>query len=354
MPNGSAIARRETVVLAEYHDGEASWEMQMRQAQVLLDSGFLPEAYKKPAQVVAVLQAGRELGLKPMQSIRYLNVIHGSVSVSAEYMLAAIRASGMVHRIAIESERDHCTIRGDRDGETTGVTFDEEDAKAAGLAGTAMWKKYPRAMYRSRAISEWARLIAPDVTGQLYTPEELEHPVTMDAEGNIVVDVDAEPVGPPTGRQKITGRPAVVEPDPVPEPEPVSELDQKAKAAANRKAHALASELWGPAGHLALRIHVAQASQGAVKKWSDADEASRNKVLAHVESVAETGTDETCKACQCADLAAECEKYEGGLKAAEVVVAKSTGGQSLFEQLFTLSQELAAVEPPNEGENSVP
>jgi len=236
------------------------------------------------------------------------------------------------------------------------------DGQPRPVWGVAAFKRYAQRTRDGSLNSMW-RTMGPEMAAKCAEALALRKACPNDCSGLYIReemaveepdhDHDDKPVGPPTGRQKITGRPAVVEPDPVPEPEPVSELDQKAKAAANRKAHALASEVWGPAGHLALRIHVAQASRDAVKKWSDADEASRNKVLAHVESVAETGTDETCKACRCADLATECEKYKGGLKAAEVVVAKSTGGQSLFEQLFTLSQELAAVEPPNEGENSV-
>jgi len=120
------------------------------------------------------------------------------------------------------------------------------------------------------------------------------------------------------------------------------------EAALNRKAHALAEESWGKAGHLALRIHVAQETKGVVKRWGEADEALRNKVLAHLDTDDET--DPKCKACQCSNLAAECAQFRGGLEAAEAAVENATGGQSLFEQLYNLSQELAALEPSAEGE----
>jgi len=46
-------------------------------------------------------------------------------------------------------------------------------AKAAGLTGKQTWKQYPRAMLRSRVISEGIRTVYPGVAVGIYTPEEV-------------------------------------------------------------------------------------------------------------------------------------------------------------------------------------
>ena len=47
-------------------------------------------------------------------------------------------------------------------------------ATAAGLANKGVWKSYPQAMLRSRALAEVIRMGASEVLiGGIYTPEEL-------------------------------------------------------------------------------------------------------------------------------------------------------------------------------------
>jgi hypothetical protein len=58
-------------------------------------------------------------------------------------------------------------------------------AEKAGLAGKSgdMYKKFTRAMFRSRCISEGVRTCAPDATEQMYTPEEIR---TIEQEQTVV------------------------------------------------------------------------------------------------------------------------------------------------------------------------
>jgi hypothetical protein len=49
-----------------------------------------------------------------------------------------------------------------------------EDAKRAGLSSNDSWRKYPRAMCRSRCTSEAARSVAPDIIMIGYTPDEID------------------------------------------------------------------------------------------------------------------------------------------------------------------------------------
>jgi len=50
----------------------------------------------------------------------------------------------------------------------------KDRAKKAELLGNAMWRKYPRAMLRSRVASEGIRTVYPGVLCGMYTPEEVE------------------------------------------------------------------------------------------------------------------------------------------------------------------------------------
>jgi hypothetical protein len=69
-------------------DPMAQWELMMKQAAILRKSGFLPAAIKTDAQAVAIIQAGRELGLGVMEALRSINVIQGKPTLSAELMAA--------------------------------------------------------------------------------------------------------------------------------------------------------------------------------------------------------------------------------------------------------------------------
>jgi len=46
-------------------------------------------------------------------------------------------------------------------------------AKSAGFAGKDNWRKFPRAMLRSRVVSEGIRTVFPGVVVGVYTPEEV-------------------------------------------------------------------------------------------------------------------------------------------------------------------------------------
>lgn len=73
-----------------------------------------------------------------------------------------------------EAEFSHPT------GGTIVIGWDLDKAKRAGLAGKDVWKAYPRAMLRSRVVSEGIRTVLPGVLGGKYTPEEAMHIETVE------------------------------------------------------------------------------------------------------------------------------------------------------------------------------
>src|SRR4051794_40246617 len=62
-----------------------------RFATVVAETDFAPKAYRgKPADILAAIQHGQELGLTPMQSLSSLNVVNGMVSLWGDGLLAVI------------------------------------------------------------------------------------------------------------------------------------------------------------------------------------------------------------------------------------------------------------------------
>lgn len=167
-------------------------EMQ-NQAKTLVASGLLPEAIKRPEQAIAIMQKGAELGIPPMQAFSHIHIIKGKPTMSAELMLAQIY-KGCPNAVInyLELDEKKCVIEAIRPGHKPArFGFSMGDAEKAGLLSNQTWKKYPRAMLRSRCISEMARSLFPDcISGVSYTAEELG--ATVNDEGE-VLDVTPEP-----------------------------------------------------------------------------------------------------------------------------------------------------------------
>lgn len=164
------------------------WQQMLSQAKTLVMSGLLPNSIKTPEQAVVIMLKGREMGMPPMQAFNHINVIQGKPTLSSEAMLAQIQK---VHpRAKVEYEKldsDGCTIVATRPGhKPVRISFTMEDAKKAGLAGKDNWHKFPRAMLRSRCISEMARSVFPDaLMGASYTPEELAPDLPVNEDGEV-------------------------------------------------------------------------------------------------------------------------------------------------------------------------
>jgi hypothetical protein len=139
---------------------------------------MVPRALRgRPEAIVAVVLAGHELGLGPMQSLAQVNLIQGRPSLAAEAMRALVMAAG--HTLVVEAGDDAATVRAHRRDwpaeQWATFRFTLADAERAGLLGKDTWKQYPRAMLSARATSEACRATFPDVlAGISYTPDELD------------------------------------------------------------------------------------------------------------------------------------------------------------------------------------
>ena len=144
-------------------------------AQACFESHMFTDL-KTAAQAIVKMQAGNELGLPPIYSLQRLYMAEGKLGMSAETMGALIKRSGKYNYMVKEHTDQKCTIIFYENGqEVYPSTFTMADAQRANLVKpNSGWVKYPRALLFSRALSQGARIVAPDALGGAYTLEELE------------------------------------------------------------------------------------------------------------------------------------------------------------------------------------
>jgi hypothetical protein len=148
-------------------------------------------ATRGPAEMFVKIQAGQELGIAPFAAISAIHVINNKPVLSATLQAALIRKSADYDYHVNELSETRCDLTITRKGKEVGRSvFTLKDAKDAGLSdgpNKATWKKYPRNMLFSRAISNALRWYCPDLGAGTtwYAPEEIdtvETPTVLDAE----------------------------------------------------------------------------------------------------------------------------------------------------------------------------
>lgn len=150
------------------------------------------------AQAAVKILAGREMGLGAFSSMTGIYLVQGRLCFSANTMAAILQATDRFKFRVKSLTRKGCDIAfferdEDRKWEEVGTSsFDEEDAKLAGLAGGVNYKKYPRNMYFARAMANGCRWYAPAAfRGSVpYLPDELDNRARADSEGGYVVDAE--------------------------------------------------------------------------------------------------------------------------------------------------------------------
>lgn len=132
-------------------------------------------AVKSEAEVLAMMLRGAAVGMNPILALSAFHVIEGRVEMKSDLMVSLVRQSGLCKSwVYVECSDKICTIRTQRADEPDPMTLSWTiaDAQRAGLAGRGNWTKYPRAMLRSRCISELCRMAYPEITTGSYVEGE--------------------------------------------------------------------------------------------------------------------------------------------------------------------------------------
>jgi hypothetical protein len=162
-----------TALMAWAQEASLAYDM----ATKLAATSFVPQSLRgKPGDIAAAILAGSELGLKPMATLKSIDIIQGTPALRAHAMRAVIQNQGHAIEL-VDSRDDYCKMRGRRkDSETwQEVEWDIPRARLLGLLNKDQWKKQPKAMLVARATGELCRLIASDALhGMAYVSEEID------------------------------------------------------------------------------------------------------------------------------------------------------------------------------------
>ena len=175
------------------------WALIKEQAHILVTSGMIPRSIRTAEAAIAIMVKGREIGIQPMHAFSHIHIVEGKPTMSAELMLTMILKNIPDAKVEfLEVSDNACRIRAFRPVMGSfEFSFTREDATKAGLMNKDNWKKYTRAMLRSRAVSEMARSMFPDaLSGISYTPEELGSTVQVTDSGEIIVAEEVKEVKP--------------------------------------------------------------------------------------------------------------------------------------------------------------
>ena len=141
-------------------------------AEAIAKSGLF--GMKDTNSVLALMAVAQAEGLHPATAARDFHIIQGRPALKADAMLARFQnAGGKVDWTEYTDERV-TGVFGHPNGGSLAVTWTIEQAIRIGLVKPGSgWQKFPRAMLRSRCISEGIRSVFPGSVTGFYSPEEV-------------------------------------------------------------------------------------------------------------------------------------------------------------------------------------
>lgn len=129
---------------------------------------------KSAEQGVALMLIAQAEGLHPAIAARDYHIIQGRPALKADAMLARFQQAGGKVEWKVYTDQEVTGVFSHPAGGSLSVTWTMQQAKQIGLAGKDNWKNFPRAMLRSRCISEGIRSVYPGCVVGTYTEEETE------------------------------------------------------------------------------------------------------------------------------------------------------------------------------------
>jgi hypothetical protein len=156
---------------------------------------------KDKNSVLALMAVAQAEGLHPASAARDFHIIQGRPALKADAMLARFQnAGGIVDWKEYTDERVTGIFKHPNGGSLE-VTWTIDQARSIGLVKPGSgWQKFPRAMLRSRCISEGIRSVFPGSVTGYYTPEEVsdfEPPKEMGKVEVVATDLNTIEEDPP-------------------------------------------------------------------------------------------------------------------------------------------------------------
>ncbi|HEX5430151.1 MAG TPA: hypothetical protein VFX17_03705 [Patescibacteria group bacterium] len=185
-PDKSMVTQPEKPVNTPSYFNINAWRAMKEMANVFFQSRALPSHIQNAAQLMMIMQAGKELGMLPMESITNLYIVNGKVTLQGSGMLTKVLRAGIKVEWVSESETE-AVVKLSGLGRPAYVSkFTMAEAQKAGLTGKDVWRKYPKNMLRWRALTNGARVFCPDVIQGMYMMEEIATNVDMGSDGEFI------------------------------------------------------------------------------------------------------------------------------------------------------------------------
>lgn len=168
----------------------------MAVARKVFNSGVAPKECTNEDAVFAIMLAGTELGIEPMQSLRCIQIVKGKLSYTADFTVALVqRDSRCKFFRLVEGTDKAATYETLREGhaEPTRLTYTIAQAQRAGLTKNSTWTSHPEAMLRARCGAALARLVYPDLAAGVYLPDEAEEAAANDNAPRSAAQLPAPP-----------------------------------------------------------------------------------------------------------------------------------------------------------------
>ncbi len=147
-----------------------------REVEIAYKSGLLPKTVNSPAAAMTIALAGQSMGLDPLSAFRGIDLVEGRIEMRAWLQLAQAKKMipGFKYKV-VESNDTTCQIWFSTPhlDEPHVEVYDMERARTAGLADKKNFQRHPTEMLRNRCISNGLNLCCPEVSFNVYTPEEV-------------------------------------------------------------------------------------------------------------------------------------------------------------------------------------
>lgn len=129
---------------------------------------------KDKNSVLALMAVAQAEGLHPATAARDFHIIQGRPALKADAMLARFQNAGGKVDWKDYTDEKVTGVFTHPNGGSLAVTWTIEQATKIGLVKPGSgWQKFPRAMLRSRCISEGIRSVFPGSVTGFYSPEEV-------------------------------------------------------------------------------------------------------------------------------------------------------------------------------------
>lgn len=129
---------------------------------------------KDKNSVLALMAVAQAEGLHPATAARDFHIIQGRPALKADAMLARFQNAGGKVDWEVYTDEKVTGVFSHPNGGELAVTWTIEQATRIGLNKPGSgWQKFPRAMLRSRCISEGIRSVFPGSVTGFYSPEEV-------------------------------------------------------------------------------------------------------------------------------------------------------------------------------------